>query len=133
MEYEEIQGWDAFATKYKPIKNRFRNYDSEQFETFGEEWEFVKSQDPRYVWTWIQGDMSDLIVNGIGFVNRFCYYICEEPWEEGKEYLVLLSVEEECSCYSDEDSVMETRGGDFGDPDCNECNGYGLVTKYVGD
>jgi hypothetical protein len=93
------------------------------FETYGEEVEFVQSQDPRYVWTNVQGDMSDLIVAGYHYVNRLSYYITEIPWED--EYdSVLLSVEVECECYNEEYGT--------GSEDCEKCEGYGLRTEYVG-
>jgi len=123
--YTEYQGWDEWEKKYKPIKNHFRNDpDETMFETYGEEWEFVKAQDPRYVWTNIQGDYSDLIVAGRAFVNRLHYYITEIPWENEDDYC-LLSVEVECECYNEEEGE--------GKADCAECEGYGMVTKYVGD
>jgi hypothetical protein len=129
--YTEYQGWSEWENKFKPIKNHFRDSQHEEiaFETYGEEWEFVKSQDPKYVWTNIQGDMSDLIVAGFAFVNRLQYYITEIPWDNEDDY-VLLSVETECECY-DED--REDNDGEFGDANCLECDGYGLVTKYVGE
>jgi hypothetical protein len=129
--YTEYQGWSEWEKKFKPIKNQFRDPQHEEiaFETYGEEWEFVKAQDPRYVWTNIQGDMSDLIVAGFAFVNRLQYYITEIPWDNEDDY-VLLSVEAECECY-DED--REDNDGEFGAPNCPECDGYGLVTKYVGE
>jgi hypothetical protein len=130
MTYTEYQGWNEWEAKFKPIKNHFRNDPDEiMFETYGEEWEFVQKQDPRNVWTNIQGDMSDLIVAGVAYVNRLHYYITEIPWENEDDY-VLLSVEVECECY-DED--REDNDGEFGDANCPECEGYGLVTKYVGD
>jgi hypothetical protein len=125
----EYQGWKAWEEKYKPIKNKFRKDPDElSFETYGEELEFVKSQDPRYVWTNVQGDMSDLIVAGYSYVNRLSYYITEVPWENEDEY-ALLSVEEECECYN-EDGYDN---GEMGRANCPECEGYGLVTKYVGE
>jgi hypothetical protein len=127
----EILGWDAWAEKYKPIKNKFSKHDELMFETYGQEVEFVQAQDPRYVWTNVQGDMSDLIIAGYAYVNRLCYYITEIPWEDEDEY-VLISVEKECVCYSEDEDVMETRDGEQGDPNCPECEGYGLVTEYVG-
>lgn len=119
----EIQGWNAWAEKYKPIKNHFRSYDEFMFETYGDDVEFVQNYDPRYVWTNVQGDMSDLIVAGYAYVNRLCYYITEIPWEDDMT-TALLSVERECECYDDET-------GD-GKEDCQLCEGYGLVTEYVG-
>lgn len=119
----EYQGWDAWATKYKPIKNKFTNDpDGTMFETYGEEWEFIKEQDPRYVWTWVTGDMCDIIVAGVAFVNRFGYYVTEVPWEDDMDS-VLLSVETECDCYDEESGE--------GAADCAQCEGYGLVTNYV--
>lgn len=120
--------YDFWRAKYKPIKNKFSNDPDEiQFETYGEEWEFVKEQDPRYVWTWIDGDFTSLIVAGVGFVNRLVYYVCEVPWTDENE-VVLVSVEVECTCYSEE---RAEEGGDYGDLECVECEGYGYRTEYV--
>ena len=125
----EIQGWSAFAEKFKPIKNHISKYDngSLMFETFGAEFEYVKEQDFRHVWTWVDGDMSSLLVPGVAYVNRLGYYVTEVPWENDLDS-VLLSVEKECECY-DEARVEE--GGEYGDPDCTICEGYGLVTEYL--
>ena len=130
MSYTEYQGWTEWEKKFKPIKNHFRKPEHEEiaFETYGEEWEFIKAQDPKTVWTNIQGDMSDLIVAGVAYVNRLQYYITEIPWENEDDY-VLLSVEEECSCYNEEGY----EDGETGDINCLECEGYGHVTKYVGE
>lgn len=119
----EILGWDAWAEKYKPIKNKFTNDpDGTMFETYGEELEFVQTHDPKYIWTWVTGDMCDIIVAGYAYVNRFGYYVTEIPWEDENEY-VLLSVEKECECYDEESGE--------GSEDCKVCEGYGLVTEYV--
>ena len=127
--HTEYEGWQAWENKFKPIKNHFRNDPDEvMFETYGEEVDFVCTQDNKYVWTWIQGDMSDLIVAGYHYVNRLGYYITEVPWDDEDDY-ALLSVEVECECYK-EDGYED---GEFGDANCPECEGYGLVTKYVGE
>jgi hypothetical protein len=129
--YTEYQGWDKWEEKFKPIKNHLVNDpDQQMFETYGEEVDYVTKADNKYVWTWIQGDMSDLIVAGYHYVNRLGYYITEVPWDDEYDY-ALLSVEVECECYSDDDEVMTSRNNDFGDPSCPECEGYGMVTKYV--
>jgi len=131
LTYTEYQGWQKWEDKFKPIHNHFSNDpDQQMFETYGEEVDYVTKADNKYVWTWIQGDMSDLIVAGYHYVNRLGYYITELPWEN--EYdLALLSVEVECECYSEDEEVMESRNDEMGDPNCQECEGYGLVTKYV--
>jgi hypothetical protein len=121
---KEYQGWSVWADKFKPIKNKFSKHDELMFETYGEEYEFIQSLDPRYVWTNVQGDMSDLLVAGVAYVNRLCYYVCEIPWEDDMD-TVLLSVETECECYDYE--------ADEGKEDCQVCQGYGLVTRYVGE
>jgi hypothetical protein len=124
----EYQGWSAWEDKFKPIKNHFRNDPDEQmFETYGEEVDFVSNYDNKYVWTYLQGDMSDLIVAGYHYVNRLGYYISSVPWEDEDDY-ALLSVQEECECY---DENREDNDGEFGDAECPECEGYGYVTKYI--
>ena len=129
-EYTEYQGWNEWETKFKPIKNHFRNDPDEQmFETYGEEVEFVANYDPKYIWTYMQGDMADIICAGYHYVNRLGYYISSVPWENEDDY-VLLSVEVECECYDEE---REDNDGELGDANCPECEGYGLVTKFVGD
>ena len=121
--YTEYQGWDKWEEKFKPIKNHLVNDpDQQMFETYGEEVDYVTKADNKYVWTWIQGDMSDLIVAGYHYVNRLGYYITEVPWDDEYDY-ALLSVEIECDCYDEETGE--------GKDECPECEGYGMVTKYV--
>jgi hypothetical protein len=128
----EILGYSAWADKYKPIANKFsKQPDDIIFETYGEEVEFVRNYDPKYVWTNVQGDECDLIVAGYAYVNRLSYYITEIPWENEEDY-VLISVENECECYSDEEDVLIKRNDNWGDPDCEKCEGSGYVTNYVG-
>ena len=129
----EIQGWNAFLEKYKPEYNHINGNTDEYnhaFETYGAEVEYVKSKPNNHIWTRVQGDMSDLIVTGYHLVNRLEYYVTEVPWTNEDEY-VLLSVEQECECYSEDEDVMETRNYDYGDPSCTKCEGYGYVTEYV--
>jgi len=118
----EYQGWDAWADKFKPIKNKLRKNDELMYETYGEEVDYVRAIDPKYVWTYVDGDMCSLIVAGYSYVNRIGYYITEIPWEDDMD-TVLLSVERECECYDEETE---------GNPECTECEGYGYITEYVG-
>jgi hypothetical protein len=125
--YTEYQGWDKWEEKFKPIKNHLVNDpDQQMFETYGKEVEYVANYDPKYVWTYLQGDMSDLVVAGYHYVNRLGYYITEVPWEDEDDY-ALLSVQEECECYEEEGH----ENGEYGKDDCPECEGYGYVTKYI--
>jgi hypothetical protein len=130
MEYVEIQGWNAFEEQFRPIKNKFTIYgDDVMFETYGDELDFVKSQNNNNVWTYVQGDLSMLLVNGYSIVNRLGYYITEVPWEDDKDYTVVLSEDVECECYDEEGH--EDNGGEYGKADCTKCEGYGYVTNYV--
>ena len=121
--------YSQWQEKYKPIKNHITNNGDTSFETYGEEWDFVSEQDPRYVWTEVQGDMSFAIVAGRSYVNRLVYFVCENPWTDEDEY-VLLSEEKECSCYSEDEAVLASRNDEYGDPECKECEGYGYVTEW---
>jgi hypothetical protein len=128
---EEYQGWDTWAEKFKPKTNHFHNQENyRMYETYGEEYEYVKSIHPNFVWTLIDGDMSSYIVAGRAFVNRLGYYITENHWQDEND-ACLLSVEVECECYSDDEDVLEERGDEWGDPDCAECEGAGYVTNYL--
>ena len=123
----KYQGWDEWAKKFKPVKNHLSKYKNEiLFETFGEEAEFVQKSNHKYVWTILQGDMLVLIGAGYHSVNRLGHYITEVPWEDEFDS-ALISVEEECECYNEEDN-----DGEFADSTCPECEGHGYVTKYVG-
>jgi hypothetical protein len=121
----EYQGWDEWAKKFKPIKNHLVvDPDEQMFETFGDEVDFVKAQDEKYIWTYVDGDMSSLLVAGYHYVNRLGYYVTEVPWDNEWDSC-LLSVEVECECY-DEDAW------EWGDPDCQKCEGSGYQTEYAG-
>jgi hypothetical protein len=74
---QELDAWEA---KYKPVRNPFE--DNDKFETYGKELEFVRAQDPRCIWTLVDGDDGNLyIVDGYHFVNRINYFVTEVPYE----------------------------------------------------
>ncbi|WP_437193648.1 hypothetical protein [Planctomicrobium sp. SH527] len=61
------------------------------FETYGEELEFVRGQDVRFVWTLIDGDYGDMyLVSGFHRVNRVGYLVSRTPVPEGHFIQVLL-------------------------------------------
>ncbi len=50
------------------------------FETYGEEFEFVRRYDPRKVWTLVDGDDGDMyVISGLHYVNRFGYLLSRDP------------------------------------------------------
>ena len=120
--------WKEFEEQFRPIKNHFRkDPDSIMFETYGEELDFVRAQDENCIWTYGDGDYCSYVSSGYHFVNRIGYHITEIPFDPDTQYEIIVSTEEQCFCY---DENRETDDGEFGDPDCPECEGYGLVTKY---
>ena len=124
----EYQGWAEWESKFKPEENHLRTNNETMFETYGEDYEYVKSIDPKYVWTHVQGDMSDLLVAGVSYVNRLSYYVCEIPWEDEND-TCLLSVERECECYNEDG--YDDNDGEYGRAGCEHCEGYGYVTDYL--
>jgi hypothetical protein len=103
--------YDAWVDTFKPIKNSLVKYDQLHFETYGEEVEFVAKQDPKTIWTEVDGDGGTYIIAGFHYVNRIHYYVTENPWED--EYTEVPTwMYRDCDCLDD-----------FGDynPECTEC------------
>ena len=74
---EQFEAWDA---KYKPIENKLSG--CYKFETYGEELDFVRSQDPKCIWTLVDGDDGNLYIsNGYHLVNRINYFVTAVPFE----------------------------------------------------
>jgi hypothetical protein len=101
---------------FKPVPNKISKYPDDSlihFETYGEEFEFVKAQDTNKIWTEVDGDSGTYIMAGYHFVNRIHYYITENPWTD--EYTEVPSwVYRVCDC------TDQTEDGEF-DPTCTEC------------
>jgi hypothetical protein len=115
--------YDAWHETFKPIENKISKYAGGEdllltFETYDEEYEFVKEQDPNHIWTEVDGDEGTYIVAGLHWVNRIHYYITENPWtDEWTE--VPTWVVRRCDCTDEEDF-------EDGNPDCEECE-YGDI------
>ena len=110
--------YDAWVDTFKPIKNSLVKYDQLHFETYGEEYEFVKAQDPNTIWTEVDGEEGTYIVSGWHYVNRIHYYITEEKWDD--EFTEVPTwVYRRCDC-------TEEEGFEDGNPDCTECE-YGDI------
>lgn len=80
---------EQFYEECNPIENKIEenaSWNGTMFETYGEEFEFVKTQDVHNVWTIVEGENNDIfILSGFHLVNRIGYLITEEPWEEETE------------------------------------------------
>jgi hypothetical protein len=64
------------------------------FETHGAELEFVRRQDPRTVWTFVDGDDGDqYVLSGYHLVNRIGYLISAVPVPEGTQVEVRIPME----------------------------------------
>ena len=125
--YESLT-WKQFEEQFKPIQNHFRNDPDEiMFETYGEELDYVLAQDPRNVWTYADGDYCSYVSSGYHYINRIGYYITENSCDDDTEYEIIVSTEEECECYNEEGY----EDGEMGRADCEECEGYGRITKYA--
>lgn len=98
-----IQSEDIFYAKYHPEFNQvllrtkakginpedIAPYGGCMYETYGEELARVKEvakENPKRIWTVIDGDSGDLtIVAGFHFINRLGYLITEEEYENIEE------------------------------------------------
>ena len=92
--------FDTWVETYKPIYNHIDDNASFQdetgqgmmFETYGEEVEFVKSQNPANIWMYGDGDDGEShIWSGWGFVNRIGYFITEVPFDADTDVQVNLN------------------------------------------
>lgn len=73
------------------------------FETYGEELAFVREQDPRTVWTFIDGDEGDqYVLSGFHLVNRIGYLISTVPVPERTTIQVRIPIQ------SEEDAVAKS-------------------------
>ncbi len=75
--------FDEWFDTYKPIKNNIdmnASFDGHMFETYGDEYEFVKAQDENRIWMYGDGDDGGTYIwNGWHIVNRIGYFITEVP------------------------------------------------------
>ena len=87
---------DEWIATYKPIKNHIdtnASFNGEMFETYGEEVEFVKQQNPNTIWMYGDGDDGGGYVwSGWGFVNRIGYIITEVPFPDNTTIQIQLTI-----------------------------------------
>jgi hypothetical protein len=101
---------EEWFDKFKPIPNHiddnasFSDGDNGyMFETYGEELDFVKSQEPNKIWTYCDGDdRGTYIFEGMRIVNRIGYFVTTVPFDANKAYQIQISSDDvyECpNCY----------------------------------
>lgn len=109
----EFYTYDDWVEKFQPIKNHLVKYDQLQFETYGEEQEYVFAQPDQNVWTEVDGDDGTYIIAGKHFVNRIQYYVTTNPYTD--EF-----TEVPTWCYRQCDCITEENDYEA-DPNCEEC------------
>jgi hypothetical protein len=115
--------YNSWVETFKPIENKISKYNNGHdlmltFETYDEEYEFVKAQDPNKIWTEVDGDEGTYIIAGHHWVNRIHYYITENPWtDEWTE--VPTWCYRICDCSDNEENGYEY---DENCPECDEGN-----------
>lgn len=119
--------FDEWVQTYKPITNHLdinSSFDGLMFETYGEEVEFVKTQDPNKIWMYGDGDNGSYIWSGWGFVNRIGYFITEVPFHQDTLIQIQVSIPwyfcENCQTeWEDEDYEISDVYGDL--EKCPKC------------
>lgn len=111
--------FDEWEATYQPMTNAITN-DSDKYETYGDELEYILQQDDRHVWTEMDSGEGISIVSGYHLVNRINYYITNKPWTDDIE--VPVCVDKECEC-------VEADGE--GNEDCYTCGGTFYETIWI--
>jgi hypothetical protein len=101
----ELTEEEWFET-FKPIPNHLDDNasfnDGEQgymFETYGEELDFIKAQEPNRIWTYCDNDISGTsIFQGMRIVNRIGYFVTTVPFDGSKDYQIQISSEDIYEC-----------------------------------
>jgi len=77
-----------WTESYRPIRNPIdpdASCGGDMFETFGEDLEFVRRQNPNCIWTYADADNGEpFIQSGYHLVNRIGYFITEIPVKSGE-------------------------------------------------
>src|SRR5947209_7446496 len=86
---EQHSGLDEFAEKYTLARNPLRPKEDFpagcMFETFGDELEFVRKQNPKKIWTLLEEDGLSWLSTGCHFVNRLGYFVTLQEWQSKDE------------------------------------------------
>lgn len=81
--------YDEWVNYYRPHRNHLdehASFNGTMFETFGDEFAYVRAFDYNRVWTFISDVDGDRIEPGMRIVDRLGYFITDEPWVDGEEW-----------------------------------------------
>ena len=101
---------DEWLETYKPIQNHLDNgnsWNGTLFETYGEEIEFINSTPENLVWTLVDVDGKNIIVNGQSWVNRLGYFVCEVPWNDDEFHEIVIDEDEEVDEMLTKDEMLD--------------------------
>jgi hypothetical protein len=97
---------DTFIDRFQPLPNPvtpnapydFGNAKGCLLETYGPDWEFLRTFDRHRIWTLIDNNAGDLfLLSGLRWVNRLGFIITENPWPANATIEVTLDAKAECS------------------------------------
>jgi len=73
--------FDAFFLPYSHPQSHHNIWGGLGLETFGKDFELVRSLDINHVWTVIDSgdDANQWITTGVHYVNRICYLVTQKP------------------------------------------------------
>jgi len=75
---------DALELAPSPLRE-FKPALSRMYETYGKDWEHIKSLDEHHVATLVDAGEKEVLLTGIHYVNRIGYYILSSPWTQEGE------------------------------------------------
>lgn len=84
---------DEFFEIYQPITNPIDTgcgFMGCMFETYGEALAHVQAQQQNRIWTVVDGENWQWIINGYHLVNRYGYLVTKEPWVDHVRTEILL-------------------------------------------
>jgi hypothetical protein len=86
-----LSGWRAIHAAIDDLElapnplGEFKPALSRMYETYGEDWEYIKSLDEHRVATLVDAGEKEVLLTGIHYVNRIGYYILSSPWTQEGE------------------------------------------------
>ena len=135
-DFVELTEEDWFNT-YKPIKNHLEptsSFDGHMFETYGDEVEFVKTQDENRIWMIGDGDDGGMYIwSGWGFVNRIGYFVTEVPFPDNTTIQIQVGIPwyycESCdSEWEDPDNLIRDA---FQEQDLEKCPNCATIEEMT--